>query len=325
MALNPSTNATMAGRITAVDGNYPYGSSKDETAPAAGDGTPYFKGRADDIFGFQQALLKAAGIVPSGNAETALESEYLKAIVDLTGDSSNFPTLANSGGDVDHDIIFGTGFAKSFSTKRSIRVASALTKRIDAAWIVGNGNGGLFNGTVSANTTYHCFVIKDDSTGTVDAGFDTDVNAANRPSAYTSYRRVGSIITDGAANIYGFRQFGDYFMFESPKSDVSESPASINTRFTRTMSVPRDVQPVGLYLATLFKTGAGAVDLTIGETFLASTRLVVAHPNVAADKKSVNEVKIVANANSQIDYTVTQTTVGVTVAIATFGWIDKRG
>lgn len=83
MALNPSTNATMAGRITTADGNYPYGSSKDETAPAAGDGTPYFKARADDIFGFQQALLALAGIIPSGNAETVNDSEYTKAITEL--------------------------------------------------------------------------------------------------------------------------------------------------------------------------------------------------------------------------------------------------
>lgn len=83
MAINPSTNATMAGRITAADGNYPYGSSKDETAPAAGDGTPYFKARADDIFGFQQALLKAAGIVPSGNADNVNNSQYMQCLVEM--------------------------------------------------------------------------------------------------------------------------------------------------------------------------------------------------------------------------------------------------
>jgi hypothetical protein len=82
MAINPNTNATMSGRITAPDASYPYGSSQDESAPGANDGTPYFKGRADDIFGFQQALLRAAGITPSGNADTAVLSEYLQAIIE---------------------------------------------------------------------------------------------------------------------------------------------------------------------------------------------------------------------------------------------------
>lgn len=83
MALNPSTNATMTGRVTAADVNYPYASAKDETAPGAGDGTPYFKARADDLFGLQQALLKLAGITPSGNADTAIASQYLQALVEL--------------------------------------------------------------------------------------------------------------------------------------------------------------------------------------------------------------------------------------------------
>ena len=83
MAINPSTNVTMSGRVTAPDANYPYASAKDETAPGAGDGTPYFKARADDLFGMQQALLRAAGITPSGNADTALASEYFQALVEL--------------------------------------------------------------------------------------------------------------------------------------------------------------------------------------------------------------------------------------------------
>jgi hypothetical protein len=83
MALNPSTNPTMSGRVTAVDSNYPYASAKDETSPGAGDGTPYFKARADDIFGLQQALLKAASIVPNGNADTVPISQYTQAIVEL--------------------------------------------------------------------------------------------------------------------------------------------------------------------------------------------------------------------------------------------------
>jgi len=83
MALNPSTNANMAGRVTAADANYPYASAKDESSPGAGDGSPYFKARADDLFGFQQALLKMSGIVPSGNADTAVLSEYLQSLVEL--------------------------------------------------------------------------------------------------------------------------------------------------------------------------------------------------------------------------------------------------
>ncbi len=83
MAINLTTNSTFINRHTPADANYPQGSAKDETAPAAGDGSPYVKVRADDIFGLQQALLKAASIVPTGNADTALASQYMQAIVEL--------------------------------------------------------------------------------------------------------------------------------------------------------------------------------------------------------------------------------------------------
>jgi len=76
-------DAQYPGRIQPADANYAYGSAKNETTPGAGDGTPYELARANDIFGFQQALLRAASIVPSGNAETQLVSEYMQAIVEL--------------------------------------------------------------------------------------------------------------------------------------------------------------------------------------------------------------------------------------------------
>lgn len=80
MALNISTNPNFTGRFTAADANYPYGSSKDESSPGANDGTPYIKQRADDLFGFMQALLSQGSVVPSGNADTALVSDYVDAI-----------------------------------------------------------------------------------------------------------------------------------------------------------------------------------------------------------------------------------------------------
>lgn len=80
MARNPSTAPENSGRITAPDGNYPYGSAKDDTTGTAKDGTPIVKGHIDDIYGFQQALLNQAAIVPTGNADTIVASQYLDAL-----------------------------------------------------------------------------------------------------------------------------------------------------------------------------------------------------------------------------------------------------
>lgn len=93
MAINPTTE--YPGRVAAASADYPYSSSKNETSPGAGDGTPYELARANDIFGLQQALLAAASIVPSGNADTALVSEYMQAIVELASGRAN--TFDDSG------------------------------------------------------------------------------------------------------------------------------------------------------------------------------------------------------------------------------------
>lgn len=83
MAIKPDVQ--LAPNVTPADANYPYGSSKNETVPGVFDGTPYNLTRANDIFGLQQALLSAAGIVPSGSADTVLVSQYRDALKVILG------------------------------------------------------------------------------------------------------------------------------------------------------------------------------------------------------------------------------------------------
>lgn len=83
MAIDPSTE--YPGKITAPDANYTYGSAKSVTTPTAQDGTPWSIKLVNDIFGFQQKLLDLTGIVPSGNAETQLVSQYFQALSELMG------------------------------------------------------------------------------------------------------------------------------------------------------------------------------------------------------------------------------------------------
>lgn len=79
MALNPYD--TYPGNTTPPDVEYPYGSAQNVTVSGDGTGTPWRKDVVDDIWGFQQALLKAAGdITPSGNADRVGASQYLDAI-----------------------------------------------------------------------------------------------------------------------------------------------------------------------------------------------------------------------------------------------------
>lgn len=62
---------------------YPEGSSLNSSSPGALDGYPWEKEGINDLFGFQQALLRVAGISASGSADTALVSEYLQGLIEL--------------------------------------------------------------------------------------------------------------------------------------------------------------------------------------------------------------------------------------------------
>lgn len=78
MAINP--NDRYPGQTTAPSADYPYGGARNQSVPGDNTGTPLEADLVNDIFGFQQALLAEAGIVPSGTPETATASQYKDAL-----------------------------------------------------------------------------------------------------------------------------------------------------------------------------------------------------------------------------------------------------
>lgn len=83
MAIIPEARYT--GKIKPASAAYPYGEARNISTPGDGTGTPWEEALVNDIFGFQQSLLDAAGIVPSGDPETAPVSQYRQALNRLHG------------------------------------------------------------------------------------------------------------------------------------------------------------------------------------------------------------------------------------------------
>lgn len=81
MAINPGT--LYPTRTTAASPDYPWGGSKDETSEGAADGTPHAELRSNDVFGLHQALLFQLGINPTGNPDTAIDSQYIESMIRL--------------------------------------------------------------------------------------------------------------------------------------------------------------------------------------------------------------------------------------------------
>lgn len=68
-------------------------------------------------------------------------------------------TLSNNASDATNDIDIADGEARDTTNVRTMVLSSGLTKRLDAAWQAGTGNGGLDSGTI-ANATYHVHLIE---------------------------------------------------------------------------------------------------------------------------------------------------------------------
>lgn len=78
MGLKPDTALT---NFIAANANYPSGSFKDVSAPAATDGSEYIASFQNDLQGFLQKIVLEAGITVSGAPDTVLASDYYDALL----------------------------------------------------------------------------------------------------------------------------------------------------------------------------------------------------------------------------------------------------
>src|SRR5690606_5331207 len=91
-----------APRANPADGDYPYGSIKNESVPGAKDGTPLEAEWGNDYAGADAELFAQAGIVPSGQPDKLGASQRVDAIKQLEKAASN---VTNVGGGSVQDFI----------------------------------------------------------------------------------------------------------------------------------------------------------------------------------------------------------------------------
>lgn len=121
-------------------------------------------------------------------------------------------TLSNDITDAVNDILVAVGECRDSTNAADLVLASPLIKKLDAAWAVGNNQGGRMSAAAIADTSYHVFVIRRPDTGVVDIGIDVSATAPTLPTNYTQFRRIGSIIRVSGV-IKAFSQRGDIFLW----------------------------------------------------------------------------------------------------------------
>lgn len=154
-------------------------------------------------------------------------------------------TMSRNGSDPNNDLDIAAGEAANENTGaaslRLLVLASAITKRSDAPWAVGSGNGGMDTGTKPNNGTLHVHLIERDTDGVVDALFSTSATSPTMPSGWTARCCIGAVLTDGSGNILPFVQDGDLFLKVVPTNDIADAGVATGSRTTATLAVPNGV------------------------------------------------------------------------------------
>lgn len=147
--------------------------------------------------------------------------------------------ISNNVTDPTNDIDIAAGYARDATNTVNMILASAITKRLDAAWAVGTGNGGLDTGAI-ANTTYHLWLIKRSDTGVVDVLFSASATSPTMPANYDYKAYIGAVIRVSGALLL-FKMRGDRFVeYMVPILDVNG--ATLGTSATNyTISIPSGV------------------------------------------------------------------------------------
>ena len=223
--------------------------------------------------------------------------------------------------DADHDIQVAVGSAIDSTFALKLELSSAITKQIDAAWAVGDDQGGLDTGSVAADTWYYIWIIYRSDTQVTDVLFSTSATSPTMPANYDYKRRIrGAVLTNGSANILGFYQKDDHFWFKARIQDVSNtSPGT--SRNLAVMSVPPNM--VGIFTSNI--NDSGTTYILIGcpsETDVAPTTVL---NDIYVDPSSykVNIHKnILTNASSQIYYRSNNASIVYQFVIYTLGFID---
>jgi hypothetical protein len=196
-------------------------------------------------------------------------------------------TLSNNGADATNDIDIAVGCAMDSTGKVMLELTAAITRQLDVDFA--SGNGGRFTGSGAiANGTYHVFLLRKDSDGSITVGFDTSVSAANKPAGYTYFRRIGSIIRASAA-ILAFVQDGDHFRLKTAVLDINVTNPGTSAVSRTLASVPNGLRVKAVFVAW-------SVNTTNGESVY----------------RQVRSRHTLGDANT-------------TFRIATYGWNDQRG
>lgn len=237
-----------------------------------------------------------------------------------------FDLTTSNAADAANDITVASGEATDESGEVVMALAASITKRLDAAWAVGDTGGGLNTGAEAANTWYEVILIMRQDTGVVDVMFSTTANRATLPANYTHKRRIGWIRNDAASAILAYKQVDDYFTLSIAINDVAITktvtatnvaltvPPSTIARFRASVDGNTSVNAnAGVMLKEI-------VEDTSGPSFATGISSLGYFDLATCASSGHFELRTDSSSQIKHDSEVAQ----ASLDISTYGWIDNR-
>ncbi|UXS01091.1 hypothetical protein [Agrobacterium tumefaciens] len=252
-------------------------------------------------------------LLVSGNAGKGLPS-YVKGLV--TSRPSAYLVSVTSG------EIKGNG--------KFTENTAAFSKRLDAVWAAGAGNGGrLSAAAIAASTTYHLHALRKDSDGSFDWGFDVSATAPTVPVGYSWVGRFWSVYTNSAANgIVAYTQADNFCITSGGTWFVSTSALALGLYSPPvTIPVPSGIK-VRMRVAGIADAAAsGNTDLQLYHaetvpTALADLRAFAGVGVVAASTNDVVAGTLITNTARQVGILLAFNGAGGTGTLVVVGWED---
>lgn len=230
-------------------------------------------------------------------------------------------------------LLIGPGVGVDTGKGDFIRIPSGgIRKDIDTVWAQGDSVGGRA-GTLVNGTWFHVFVIKNTAGTITDAGFDTDINAANllTASGFTKYRRVGSVYYVNAST--GIRDFyhdlsNGFFMLKNPALPYIGAVSIATSPAVTPLSIANVVPPgleISARLTLLGENGVSAYALQIWDGVLGAA---IPGPGMnfegPAGFKSYHRWEILTNASAGFYASELAAPSGSTLTLAGLGYYDRR-
>ena len=255
-------------------------------------------------------------------------------LTNLGSSAASVPPQHLSGLILSYSLVttFGVsaGKCRDSTDSTTMSLATAYTKTL-SGWAVGTGNGSLQSGlSLLPSTWYHAHAIYNPESSLTDIMISTSPTGPTLPPGYTTFRRLGSILTTGGSQITDFSQKTNQFLWKDPPLDI-EATGVGTTAANRTLTVPLGIKVQAIMNVT-FANPDGASSLYLSSPDVddeaavgsgAGPLATVVADTTNSKRFSGGVVTIRTNTSRQIRSRASLANSSLDISV--LGWLDDRG